>query len=175
MTRCVVASLGHTDDHVRLQALLTALDASHAALQRDLHRVEGRKGDHGIHGKLGHIYVDGTGFLLCVTAKDERYQSARRWTNMKRRLAFCRITDDGDVEGCLRLDRLPTAAEAVLIREALGIKRKRHLTPEALASRKDRLSARPTGSPSNYRSIDLIEQAATHTAELVHPQQGRAA
>jgi hypothetical protein len=178
MTRPVVAAHNHADDRVRLHALLTALDASSVALQRDLHRREGRKGDHGIHGKLGHIYADGTGFLLCVNAKDERYQSLRRWTNIKRRLAFCRITQDGDDEGCLRLDQLPTPAEAALIREALGIKRKRHLTPENLATLKNRLSARPTGSPSNDHAIDLIEEAATphaapaDTARLVHTQQG---
>ena len=164
MTRPVVAASpvhNRADDRVRLQAMLTALDASSVALHRDLHRGEGRNGDHGIHGKLGHIYADGTGFLLCVNAKDERYQSLRRWTNIKRRLAFCRITQDGDDEGCLRLDRLPTPAEAVLIREALGIKRKRHLTPENLATLKNRLSARPTGSLSNDHTIDSIEQAAT--------------
>jgi hypothetical protein len=175
MIRPVVAaspSHHHADDRVRLQALLTALDASPVAVQRDLHRGEGRGGDYGIRGKQGHIYVDGDGFLLCVTAKDEREQSPRRWTNIKHRLAFCRLTQDGDDEGCLRLDRLPTLAETIPIREALGIKRKRHLTPEAVASLKDRLSARPTGRPSNDRSIDLIEQAATPGSDLVHAQQG---
>ena len=72
----------HADDRVPLQALLAALHASPVALRRDLHRGEGRKGDYGIHGKLGHIYRDGDGFLLCVTAKDERDQSPRRWTNV---------------------------------------------------------------------------------------------
>jgi hypothetical protein len=147
------------NDRARLQALLTALGASPAALRRDLHRGEGRKGDYGIHGKLGHVYTDGVGFLLCVTA-DERTQSARRWTNVKGRLMFCRLTQDGEDEGCLRLDRIPNLAEAVVIRYALGIKRKRQLTPEAAASLKDRLAARPTGSPSNDLSIDLIGQAA---------------
>ena len=33
----------------------------------------------------------------------------------------------------LRLDRLPTAAEADLIREALGIRKRRHLSEEELA------------------------------------------
>ena len=86
----------------RLLIFLAALDASPIALRRDLHRGEGRKGDYSIQGKWGHIYIDGEGFLLCVTAKDERDQSPRRWTSIKRRLAFCRITQDGDEEGCLR-------------------------------------------------------------------------
>jgi hypothetical protein len=76
----------------RLLIFLAALDASPVALRRDLHRDEGHKGDYSIQGKLGHIYIDGAGFLLCVTAEDERDRSPRRWTNIKRRLAFCRVT-----------------------------------------------------------------------------------
>jgi hypothetical protein len=41
------------DDRASLLALMTALDASPRALQRDLSRGEGRNGDRGIHGKLG--------------------------------------------------------------------------------------------------------------------------
>ena len=142
----------HADDRVRLHALLTALDASSVALQRDLNRGEGRKGDIGIHGKLGQIYADGTGFLLCVNAKDERDQSLRRWTNIKRRLAFCRITQDGDDEGCLRLDRLPTSAEAVLIREALGIRKRRTLTEDGRAQLA--VARRAANSTFNATAID---------------------
>jgi hypothetical protein len=43
------------------------------------------------------------GFLLCVTAKDERDQSPRRWTNVKQRLALCRIMQDGGDEGVCTL------------------------------------------------------------------------
>jgi hypothetical protein len=112
----------------KLQILLAALDASPVTFRRDLHRGEGHKGDYGIQGKWGHIYINGAGFLLCVTAKDERDQSPRRWTSIKRRLEFCRITQDGDDEGCLHLDRLPTFAQASLIRQALGIRKRRTLT-----------------------------------------------
>jgi hypothetical protein len=114
----------------RLQILLAALDASPVALRRDPHRDEGHKGDYSIQGKCGHIYLDGEGFLLCVTAKDERDQSPRRWTSTKRRFAFCRITQDGDDEGCLHLDQLPTPAQAGLIRQALGIRKRRTLTED---------------------------------------------
>jgi hypothetical protein len=43
-------------------------------------------------------------------------------------LFFCRLTQDGDSEGCLHLDRLPNAAEAIAIREALGIRNWRTMT-----------------------------------------------
>ena len=121
------------NDREGLQTLLAALDASPVALWRDLHRNKRSKGDYGIHGEWGHIYIDGEGFLLCVTAKDERDQSPRRWASIKRRLAFCRLTQDGDDEGCLHLDRLPTRAQAVLIRQALGIRKRRTLTGDGRA------------------------------------------
>lgn len=164
MTRRVVAASSgrhHVDDRVRLQALLTALDASPVTLQRDLHRAGGRKGDHGIYGKLG-IYADGAGFLLCVTA-DQRTQSPRRWTNVKRRLAFCHLTQDGDDEGCLHLDRLPTPAEAALIRVALGIRKRRMLTEEGRAQLD--AARRTANSPSNTPFIEQIDRAATPARE----------
>ena len=78
-----------TNHRSRLETLLGPLDASPTAL-----RLDGC-GDWAIIGKLGHIYIDyldGRGFLLCVTAGE----SARRWFNVKQRLSFCRLTQDGD-------------------------------------------------------------------------------
>ena len=63
----------------------------------------------------------------------EREPSSRPWKNAKARLTFCKVTQDGDWEGCLHLDRLPTADEAVVIREVLGIRKRRHMTTEALS------------------------------------------
>ena len=126
-----------------MDELLKALDASPLALRRDA------CGDYRINGKSGHIYADGTGYLLCVMTDEFK----GRWTNVKKRLAFCQLTQDGDDEGCLHLDRLPTLAEADLIREALGIRRKRHLSPELLASMKDRLAENRYKSTSNGSSI----------------------
>jgi hypothetical protein len=117
------------DDRASLLALLAALDASPRALQRDLSRGEGRNGDWGIRGKLGHIYADGSGYLLCVTTDE----SPRRWTNVKARLRFCHVTQDGDDEGCFHLNRLPAQHEVEAIREALGIRKRRVLTPKGRA------------------------------------------
>jgi hypothetical protein len=64
-------------------------------------------GDPRINGKRGHVYAVSRGFLLsCVC------DSRRAWTYAKRALSFARVTQDGDEEGCLLMDRLPTAEEA---------------------------------------------------------------
>ena len=110
-------------DRASLLALVAALDASPRALCRDA------CGDWQISGKQGCIYADGNGWLIVVMTGE----SARRWTNVKQRLhPFCRITQDCDDEGALHLDRLPKPGEADLIREAIGIRRKRSMSPEAL-------------------------------------------
>lgn len=119
------------DDRNKLDALIEALHASPTALKRDWWRGERRKGDLGIRGKFGHICADGDGFLLCVVSDT---LSTTRWNSIKCKLAFARLTQDGDSEGCLRLERLPTKAEATIIREALGIRRRRHVSAEVLAA-----------------------------------------
>ena len=48
------------------------------------------------------------------------------------------MTQAGDDEGCLHLDRLPTPTEADVIREALGIRRRKHLRDDTLAVLRDR-------------------------------------
>jgi hypothetical protein len=138
------------DDRASLKTLLAALDAAEKALQRDpALRGQDNTGDWAIRGRLGHIYPDGQGYVLCVAA-DERDQSARRWTNVKARLAgLCRVTQDGDDEGALYLDRLPAPHEADLIREALGIRRKRQLSAETKASLACRFSPKLTSGASN--------------------------
>lgn len=116
-----------TKDRTRLAALVRALD---------------------FIGKSGHVYRDGDGFLLYVEAG-----SPRRWSNIKSRLAFCRINQDGDDEGCLHLDRLPTPDEAELIRDALGIRKRRNLSPETIERATIALGLarshvnRPSGAP----------------------------
>ena len=157
-------------DH--LEAMINALDASMVCLERPVCR--GWLGDWEIVGKLGYILDNGDGgYLLCVVAKDERDQSSRRWANVKERLSdFCRLTQDGHDEGCLRLDRLPTPAEAIIIREALGIRKRRHLSPEEIAARARQLEQfrSLTKSASNGAGLspeagpmsDSLEEAETN-------------
>jgi hypothetical protein len=109
-----------------LKALLSALGASETTLQRDPPiRDQDDTGDWAIYGSHGHIYPDGDGYLLYADV------TPRRWSSIKRSLDFCRLTQDGDNEGCLHLDRLPTAAEAEAIRDAIGIRKRRHMSEAA--------------------------------------------
>jgi hypothetical protein len=106
----------------RQRAMLAAINASKPQLRRD------ECSDWRITGTQGYIYVDGDGFLLGV-----RCRSTRGWKAAKKHLAFCRLTQDGDDEGCLHLDHLPDADEASTIRAVLGIRKRRDMTPESLA------------------------------------------
>ena len=47
------------------------------------------------------------------------------WLNTKRELAFAKVMQDGDIDGCMFMDRLPTKGEAEVIRGRLGIPKKR--------------------------------------------------
>jgi hypothetical protein len=134
-----------------LFAFLTALDASPRAMRRDA------CGDRAIVGSCGHVYADGAGFLLYVSTAE----SARRWTNVKRRLGFCRVTQDGDDEGCLHLDRLPTPEEAALIREVVGIRKRRMVTAESLAQldRARALLKRPLAAEDSSKTLVATEVA----------------
>jgi hypothetical protein len=109
-----------TIDRERLVALLTALDASSRCLERPVCR--GWVGDWQITGKHGHAMTNGVGYLLYAHA------TPRRWTSIKQSLVFCKLSQDGDDEGILYLDRLPAAAEAEAIRDAIGIRKRRHMS-----------------------------------------------
>jgi hypothetical protein len=95
-----------------------AIDSRTSRLRRD------ECGDWRILGGLGHVYAVPEGFQLYVTTGGRVLKSS--W--VKKKLAFCRLTQDGDDEGCL--DRLPTMAEGAIIREALAIPKARHLSDE---------------------------------------------
>ena len=107
------------DDRRQQERLLVALDAAPLQLRRDecgWWIIGGR------HGAI-HTWGDGKSWLAYVIGR-----SVRHWTMVKRRLAFMTVTQDGDDEGCLRLFRLPTPDEAVMIREVLGLRKQRHLS-----------------------------------------------
>jgi hypothetical protein len=147
-------------ERAHLETLLTALDATARALWRDT------CGDWVIKGKRGHIYADGSGLLIVVVSTRH---SIRRWTNIKRKLAFCRVSQDGDHEGCLHLDHLPTPKEADRIRDALGIKRKRQLTPDQRVTVAARLKKRTTKDPSRPVHIRQKRKGGPRMKNLAAP------
>jgi len=117
-------------DKAQLAELCEALNASPSVLRRDetaLWILRGRPGCY------VSTWGDGAGWQLVVTPEQEI--SALQWTWFKKRLAFCEVTQDGDSEGCLRLHRLPTPAEAEIVREILGIRKRVEYSPEELARR----------------------------------------
>ena len=122
-------------DRAQQKALLTALNGWDRALRRD------ECGAWCISGKAGsiHTWGDGKTWMLFVAC-----HSARHWTATKQRLAFCAVTQDGEDEGCLRLHQLPTVAQAAIIRDALGIRKRAELGADELEQRKN-----PRETPSS--------------------------
>ena len=108
-----------------LKTFLTAIDASPTALERPVYR--GWVGDYQINGKHGHVLSDHPGYLLYVTGTIQRWKKTTH-------LLPGKVSQKGDDEGILRLDRLPTAAEAELIRDLIGIRKRRHMTAKALSN-----------------------------------------
>jgi hypothetical protein len=132
-----------------LVILAERLDSRTSCLRRD------ECGDWAIFGSAGHIYAvpiapDGKGgrglpanpgyqLVVGTTVQCEFTHSARQWSADKVKLKFCKLTQDGDTEGCLILDRLPTIAEGSIIRAILGIPKARHLGEEQRAACSERL------------------------------------
>ena len=113
---------------VQREALLKfaeALCSRDNALRRD------ENGDWRISGKFGHIYGVPEGFQIMVTVGE--FSNGRWWGAAKRGLAFAKVTRDGDDEGGLFLDRLPTPDEVEAIRHYVGVAKKRSMSEEELA------------------------------------------
>jgi hypothetical protein len=112
------------NDREHLSAFLTAIDASPTTLERPVCR--GWVSDYQITGKRGHVLADASGYLLYITGTVQRWKKAKHSLSAK-------VTQDGDDDGILRLDCLPTAAEAATIRDLIGIRKRRLMTAEALS------------------------------------------
>lgn len=109
-----------------------------------------------IYGKKGYlgdrskIYTDGTYWYLFL-------QSAR-WKKVKKELSFMEVQIDGDDEGVLRLDRYPNSKEIKLVKERMGLFKKRTLSPERKAEAVARLAlyrfkTKPEGVKSDLGAI----------------------
>jgi hypothetical protein len=120
-----------TFNSVRQRAALIdfakALGSRDNALRRD------ECGDPRINGHRGHIYAAPEGFMLAVMG-----WSVQGWNKAKRALAFAKVSQDGDDEGILILDRLPTKTEAEAIRHYLGVAKRKEIGPEQLKTLQER-------------------------------------
>ena len=148
--------------------LVEALGCWDRALRRD------ECGDWAVFGKLGHIYaVPGTldrkgceGFQIYFRGAEEFGEptSSQAWTWAKKALSFCQVTSDGDTEGFLFMDRLPTKDEAEIIRDKLVIRKRTEYSDDVLAQKRTAmLMARGSllaQNPKNSRS-------ATPVAEMI--------
>jgi hypothetical protein len=127
-------------DKASLVELFEALHASPSVLRRNADGLWTLRGRPGCYVST---WGDGKSWQLVVAPEEEI--SALQWTWFKKRLHFCEVTQDGDEDGCFRLSRLPTAAEAEVIRDIIGIRKRMDLSAEAQAERTARLPRRRTG------------------------------
>jgi hypothetical protein len=132
-----------------LALFVKALGCRDAALRRDEcgdWRVSGRRG--GIYAVPGSLARPKTpGFQIIVQC-----QSMREWSYAKKALTpFTDLTNDGDDEGTLFLDHLPTPAEAELLRQYVGIAKKREMSEAEL----ERLKA----MGHRFQKRDGVEEA----------------
>lgn len=109
-----------------LDRLAVALNSSPSALRRD------ECGDPRIKGSRGHVYASPGGFQFYHAAT-----SKQAWTWAKKGLSFAKISQDGEEDGILFLERLPTETEAESLRSYLGIRKRIDLSVEEGARRRE--------------------------------------
>jgi hypothetical protein len=113
---------------VQREALIpfaAALRSAATAFRRD------QCGDPWISGARGHVHAVPGGFqLYCVC------ETKQAWTWAKKGLAFAKASQDGDEEGMLFMDRLPTSDEAEIIRRYLGIRPKPEVSDQEAERRR---------------------------------------
>jgi hypothetical protein len=138
-------------DRAQQRELLTALGAWDRALRRD------ECGAWAIIGSRGTIHTigDGQTWLVFIACR-----SRVHWTYTKRRLAFCMLCQDGDDEGTLRLHRLPTDAEATLIREVLGVRKRMEFAAEDLVRRRASMTKLGAGKMSASTATRVHSRAS---------------
>jgi hypothetical protein len=116
-----------------LVRLVEALGCRDAALRRD------ECGDWRVVGKFGHIYalpgaldkLGCEGFQIYFRGSvefEEPPKGSKAWAFAKQATSSATVANDGEGEGMMFLDRLPTADEAAIIRDKLGIPKKREIS-----------------------------------------------
>ena len=138
-------------------ALTASLCVSQGRIRRDL------CGDWIIVGLRGHILTDGVSAFAYTPAG-----TARRWAKAKRVLSFMAVTQDGDDEGILRLDGMPTPEQAKIIRKLLGLRQRTELSEAGRAELKNRFKS-PSQRGGSDGLIDVAEDAPTNPGDTENP------
>lgn len=85
-------------------------------------------GDLNIFGSRGKVFTDREHFYIyamCATKK--------QWTHFKKALFFMEVSQDGETEGILKLNRYPQELECIEIRAKVGLRKSPELSEEHLA------------------------------------------
>jgi len=118
----------YIEDRAYLITLCDKLDISNRRICKDSY------GNAYLQGRKGFIDTDSEFWYVRISCR-----TPTLWKNVKKRLNFMVLWQDGDEEGALRLDRYPTEKESEIIRENVGFSRKPKLTEEERKSRIERL------------------------------------
>src|SRR5262245_24394302 len=144
-------------DKQQLRSMLTALDAAGNQMRLDECRTWI------IMGKWGYVATWGDGarwFNYCAPG------SARRWDKIRRALSpLGKCTQEGDDEGIIRIDRLPTAEEATAIRKAVGLSKRPFVNPEVVKANLSRPSVWPVQGHSTRERSDPAPRTTQEAAE----------
>jgi hypothetical protein len=120
MTRTPLSRL-RAGDRIDLERVRSHLHAAFKALRRD------ECGDPCITGSRGAIRANSGVISVYVVCR-----SARHWGYVRKSLlGFCAVTQDGDEEGVLRLERPPIGDEIAQLRDAIGLRQTRPGNPLA--------------------------------------------
>jgi hypothetical protein len=145
----VISSANRKADRELLLNLASTLSVSKARLKRD------GCGDWIIRGRRGHILTDGIAMYVYLACKTKR-----RWENAKSALGLV-ATQDGDTEGVLRLDDLPSEPLAETLRRLLGLRKSVRPSDKQRATLA-RFSFRRDKPAVSGRFIAAAEAPATH-------------
>ena len=132
-------------DHFILKTLSGALDISERNIKKDDCKAWHIPGHHGSI----YTWADDTLAWVLYIACD----SPRAWTLTKKKLRFLPVTQDGDQEGCFKIEGIPNPEHAKIIREALGLRKKAVFSDETRKRMQERITS------VNSRRLEHKEQA----------------
>jgi hypothetical protein len=140
------AQANRLEDKKYLKKLALAADISESRIKLD------ECGDWNIKGIRGHIFTDGDYWYVYINQV-----GTRKWTSIRNLFYFMEITQDGDDEGVLRCNRMPSRDEAREVRKVIGVRPRTMLTEEQRAVLKNRFKSSSQRGVSSA-GIDLNDK-----------------